>query len=98
MHLPAWKPDLIILNSRGSGNYKQRAGDCAAAGERQGGGRGEGEVGGEDRGRYGLSHCVDVWCENSICSSPVIVTQFPLSHTRARTHTYARAWHALTVI
>lgn len=42
MHLPAWKPDLIILNSRGSGNYKQRAGDCAAAGERQGGGRGEG--------------------------------------------------------
>lgn len=26
MHLPAWKPDLIILNSRGSGNYKQRVG------------------------------------------------------------------------
>lgn len=24
MHLPAWKPDLIILNSRGSGNYKQK--------------------------------------------------------------------------
>lgn len=39
MHLPAWKPDLIILNSRGSGNYKQRAGDSTAAGERQGGGR-----------------------------------------------------------
>lgn len=30
MHLPAWKPDLIILNSRGSGNYKQRVGDSTA--------------------------------------------------------------------
>lgn len=46
----------------------------------------EGEVEGEDRGRYGLSHCVDVWCENSICSSPVIVTQFPLSYTCVHTH------------
>lgn len=82
MHLPAWKPDLIILNSGGSGNYKQRAGDSAAAGGREGGKEGR-EEGRREGGRYGLSHCVDVWCENSICSSPVIVTQFPLSHTHA---------------
>ena len=90
MHLPAWKPDLIILNSGGSGTYKQRAGDSGAAGGRGGsGGAGGGE---EEGGRGGLSHCMDVWCENSICSSPVIVTQFPVSHT----HAHAQAWLTTT--
>lgn len=57
MHLPAWKPDLIILNSRGSGNYKQRAGDSAAAGER---GR-EGEGGGWTARTEGGMGCPTVW-------------------------------------
>lgn len=39
MHLPAWKPDLIILNSGGSGTYKQRAGDSGAVGGSGAGGR-----------------------------------------------------------
>lgn len=48
-----------------------------------------GEVGGEDKRRSGLSHRVDIWCENSICSSPVIVSQFPLfTHTHACAHTH----------
>lgn len=38
-----------------------------------------GGVGGRG-GREGLSHCVDILCENSIYSSPVIITQFPVSH------------------
>lgn len=86
MHLPAWKPDLIILNSRGSGNYKQTVGGLHGSRVVEAG-RGR-WVGGEDKGRYGLSHRVDIWCENSICSSPVIVSQFPLfTHTHAGAHT-----------
>lgn len=61
MHLPAWKPDLIILNSGGSGNYKQRAGDSAALAGREGGWAVVVEVkrGGEE-GREVLG-CPTVW-------------------------------------
>lgn len=57
MHLPAWKPDLIILNSGGSCTYKQRAGDSGAAG----GGRqwGAGGCGGE-KGQRGTG-CPTAW-------------------------------------
>lgn len=58
----------------GSGTYKQWAGDCVAAGGR------EGRV---VVVRDGPSRSVDIWCENWICSSPVIGTQFPVSHARA---------------
>lgn len=88
MHLPAWKPDLIILNSGAQAIINREQGTL-----RQERSRREVGVGGEEGGRYGLSHCVDVWCEKSICSSPVIVTQFPLSHTLARSHAHKLGAH-----
>lgn len=36
MHLPAWKPDIIILNSGGTGTYNLRAGDWAVLEEKEG--------------------------------------------------------------
>lgn len=46
MHLPAWKPDLIILNSRGSGNYKQREQGTRQEREEEVEGEGEARRGG----------------------------------------------------